>query len=171
MIEKYEKDTGNKIGIPKEELREWMLNPDKNYTIKTNPQHNLALALEFLQDFPKVFFGMRWAFLKATDQYKFLSGDNPLYYLDPTHNLRSFNGVGLFDKNIEVTLPLSKEMCAFGSWKHKEDYIQAKNQWIKNINRRTAIASLRFVFASERSESIKDFVMKYKGSSPKMRVG
>jgi len=171
MIAKYERDTGNKIGIPSEELREWLLNPDKNYTIKTDPQYSLALALDFLKDFPKVFFGMKWAFLKATSDYKFLTGDNPLYYFDPTHNPRSFYGVGLFNKNIEVTLPLSKDMCAFGSWKHREGYIQAKNQWIKNINRRTAIAALRFVFASERSETLKEFIMKYKGSAPKMRVG
>ncbi|MBL7131062.1 MAG: DUF4238 domain-containing protein, partial [Candidatus Omnitrophica bacterium] len=113
MMEKYERDTGKQIGMNVEELRQWMKNPD-NYDVTVDKQYAIAMALSLLENFARVFFQMKWAFLRATDDYKYMTGDNPLQYIDPTHNPRSFYGVGLANKNIEVSLPLSKEICAFG---------------------------------------------------------
>lgn len=170
MMGRYERDTGNKVGMSLEESRQWMVNPD-NYTVDVDSQYATGVALSLLEGFAKVLFQMKWAFLKAADDYKFLTGDNPLSYIDPTHNPRSFYGVGIANKNIEITLPLSKELAAFGSWKHREGYLQANNQNVKHVNRMTVIASKRFVFAHIQSEDIDRFVKKYKGSHPVMKVG
>ncbi|MCM8796003.1 MAG: DUF4238 domain-containing protein [Candidatus Omnitrophica bacterium] len=170
MMERYEKDTGKQIGIDVEELRQWMKNPD-NYDVTVDKQYSTAMALSLLEDFARVFFQMKWAFLRATDDYKYMTGDNPLQYIDPTHNPRSFYGVGLANKNIEVSLPLSKELCALGSWKYRGGYIQGTNQHVKHLNRMTVIASVRFVFADKNSEEIDKFVKKYKGSHRVMTVG
>jgi len=170
MMEKYENDTGKQIGMNVEELRQWMRNPD-NYDVTVDKEYATAMALSLLEDFAKVFFQMKWAFLKATADYKYITGDNPLRYVDPTHNPHSFYGVGLANKNIEVSLPLSKEICAFGSWKYREGHMQANNQHVKHLNRMTVIASVKFVFADTKSETIDRFVKKYKGSHPVLVVG
>jgi hypothetical protein len=170
IMQKYEADTGKQIGMNVEELRQWMKNPD-NYNVTVDKQYSTATALSLLEDFARVFFQMKWAFLTATDDYKYMAGDNPLRYIDPTHNPHSFYGVGLANKNIEVSLPLSKEICAFGSWKHKEGYLQANNQHVKHLNRMTVIASVKFVFADKKSDDIDKFVKKYKNSHPVMSVG
>lgn len=170
MMEKYERDTGKQIGMNVEELRQWMKNPD-NYDVTVDKQYAIAMALSLLENFARVFFQMKWAFLRATDDYKYMTGDNPLQYIDPTHNPRSFYGVGLANKNIEVSLPLSKEICAFGSWKYREGYIQANNQHVKHLNKMAVTASVRFVFADKKSEDIDKFVKKYKGSHRVMVVG
>jgi len=170
MMERYERDTGKEIGMNVEELRQWMRNSD-NYNVTVDKQYATAMALSLLESFAKVFFQMKWAFLKATDDYKYLTGDNPLKYIDPTHNPRSYYGVGLANKNIEVSLPLSKEVCAFGSWKHREGFLQANNQHVKHLNRMTVMASVKFVFADRRSSDIDKLVKKYKGSHPIMSVG
>lgn len=170
MIRRFENDTGKKIGMPTEELRQWMLN-GKKYDIKIEPQFSLALAMSNAVELTPLFNDMKWTFIKATPDYKFLTGDNPLYYSDPTHDRRSFYGVGLANKNIEVTFPISQDCCAFGSWHGKEGYLQGTNQLVKGLNQRTVIASLRFIFASEKSEVLNSFVKKYKNSSPKLRVG
>ena len=170
MMWKYERDTGKQIGMDVEELRQWMKNPD-NYDVTVDKQYATTVALTLLEDLARVFFQMKWAFLKATDEYKYMTGDNPLQYIDPTHNPRSFYGIGLANKNIEVSLPLSKEVCAFGSWKCREGYIQANNQHVKHLNRMTVTASVRFVFADKKSEEIDNFVKKHRGSHRVMTVG
>jgi len=171
MVKRYQEQTGNDLGMPIEEARQVYLNLDKHYKLKTNPQISLAMSLNHIKDYARLFFNMKWLFLRATTEYKFLSGDNPLYYFDPTHNPRSFYGVGLCNKNIEVTLPLSQDLCALGTWHGKEGYLQATNQLVKIANQKTVIASLRFVFSSEKSETINNFVKKYQDSAPKIRVG
>lgn len=168
MMQRYEEDTGEKIGMSTEELRQWMI--DGKYDITVDSQFSLGIALSNAEKMVNLFYKMKWAYIKSTDEYKFLTGDNPFYYIDPTYNPKSFYGFGLVNKNIEVTFPLSQNLCAFGSWRGKEGYAQGNNQLVKNINRRTVIASLRFIFASQRSDIIKDFVKKYKNSSPKLVV-
>lgn len=170
MMGRYEKDTGNKVGMSLEEFRQWMLNPD-NYTVDVDPQYAIGMALSLLEGFAKVLFQMRWAFINATDDYKYMTSDNPLNYIDPTHNPRSFYGVGLANKNIEVSLPLSRNVCAFGSWKYREGYIQGTNQHVKHLNRMTVAASVKFVFADKKSDDIDKFVKKHKGSHRVLVVG
>jgi hypothetical protein len=165
MVKRYEKDTGNKIEMPVEEFRQSILDTEK-YTIGVDSQYAMGVAFKQMEKLVEIFFNMKWAYLKAIDGYKFFTGDNPLSYVDPTHNPQSFRGVGLLNKKIEVTLPLSKELCAFGTWdtKLKEGYLQIKKEMIKDLNRRTLMSSRRFVFTHFKSDSMDKFVKKYKGS-------
>ncbi|OGL47633.1 MAG: hypothetical protein A2149_09125 [Candidatus Schekmanbacteria bacterium RBG_16_38_11] len=169
-IKRFERDTGNKIDMPIEDLRQFLLDENR-YEIKSNPQFSVAMALSNLDKLTQVFFDMKWSFIKATDDYKFLSGDNPLYYYDPTHDPRSFFGVGLLNKNIEVTLPLSRDVALFASWQGKSRYFQGINTHVKSINKRTILAASRFVFASLKSDIINKLVQKCVESAPIMRVG
>jgi hypothetical protein len=169
-IRRFEQDTGKEIGMSVEELRQFMLD-DSKYKVKANPQFSLAMALSNLDKLTRIFFDMKWKFIKATSDYKFLSGDNPLYYCDPTHNPHSFYEVGLINKNVEVTLPLSSEVALFSSWKGRSGYAEGKNAHIKSINKRTILAASRFVFAPYNSDKINSLVQKHIGSAPKVRVG
>lgn len=169
MIERYKKETGQKIDIPVEELRQWAADPE-NYTVEVDQQYATGMALSLMDRFVPIFFNMKWAFLKATGDFNFMTGDNPLHYTDPTHDFRSPYGVGLFSRNIQVTLPLSKGICAFGTWEGAEGYIKVGSQQVKNVNRRTVISSVRFVFADAKSEATDRFVKKYKGSHPVIKV-
>jgi len=169
MMKRFEKDTGKKIDMPVEQVRKSILNG--KYDIKADPQFSLAIALSNVRELTNIFFRMKWAFIKATEEYEFLTGDNPLFYCDPTRDRNSLYGVGLLNKNVEVTFPISKDLALFASWKGKEVYIQAKNKMVKDINRRTVLAALRFVFSSERSDGINKLVQRYKNSSPVIRVG
>lgn len=170
MVQRFEKDTGEKIDMPVEKLRQWMLNKDK-YTVSINPQHAMAMALSQIEHLSRIFANMNWAFLKADGGNMFMTGDNPLQYIDPTHNPRSFYGVGLANKNVEVTLPLSKDMAALGRWEKLGGFKRAEARHVKHINRMTVMASVRFVFSDKKSGDLDRFVKKYKGSHPIMKVG
>jgi hypothetical protein len=167
-IKRFEKNTNTKIGMPIRKLRNSILD-DSQYEIKTNPEVSLEMSFSHLDKLAEIFFNMKWAFLTADEKIKFLTGDNPLHYFDPTYR-KSLLGVGLINENIIVTLPISQNLAAIGTWKGKDGYFQANTQMIKNINRSTVVAALRFVFASKKSEILKKFVKKYKDSSPKIKV-
>jgi len=169
MVEQFERETGQKIDLPVEELRQWAADPE-NYTVEVDQQYAVGMALSLMDRFVPIFFDMKWAFLKASGDFNFMTGDNPLYYADPTHDPRSPYGVGLFNRKIQVTLPLSKDVCAFGTWEGDEGYIDVGSQQVKSANRRAVIASVRFVFSDNKSEITDRFVKKYKGSHPVIKV-
>jgi hypothetical protein len=161
-INTFEEDLGEKIDYPHEELRQFFL--QGNFEINPHPERSLQ---HVDAELAPIFYEMNWIFLKATDSFEFLMSDNPLVYFDPTHDPKSPLGVGLLNKNIEVTFPLTKEIAFYGSWrKHMhEGALPSSHEMVKMINRRTVMSALRFVFASKKSSVIHGFVQKYKNTS------
>jgi hypothetical protein len=110
--------------------------------------------------------------LEATSDYKYITSDNPVYYIDPSQDPRSFHGVGLINENIEVTFPLSKELTLLATWKkYLKTYLRTNNKLVKEINQRSIMSADKYVFAHNRSESLNKIVQRYKGSAPVLRVG
>ena len=169
MIDEYEKDTGRKIGVSVEELQKFILDGNK-WGVKVNPQFSLSMIGSLVKNIAPLFYKMNWSFLEATNDFKFLTSDNPLFYFDPTHDPRSFYGVGLANKNIEVTFPISKDLTFLGKWKQSDGYKKLNNNLVKKINRRTIISASRFVFASQYSHGLNRLVQKYKDSAPRTIV-
>lgn len=167
MVEDFEKDTGEKIGMPIEEFRKYVLGGE--YDIKVNPQFSLGM-LAMAEKFVPIFYEMKWAFYEAADDYKFVTSDNPLFFVDPTHDPTSFFGVGLLNRNIEVTFPVTKDLMFFGTWKDFKGYKKSNNRIVKELNRRTVISAQRFVFAPQHSDGLNRFVQKHKGSAPVLEI-
>lgn len=168
MIEKFERDTGKKIGMSVEEFRKFIV--EGQYDIRATPQFSLGMVALMARGFAPIFSKIKWAFLEATGDYKFLTSDNPLSYFDPTHDPKSFFGVGLLNKNVEVTFPISKDLMFLGMWKNFEGDKRLSNESVKKMNRRTVISTLRFVFASQYSDELNRLVQKYRDSAPRTRV-
>ncbi|MBU2537880.1 MAG: DUF4238 domain-containing protein [Proteobacteria bacterium] len=162
--------TGSDSDLTAEDIRQFVLKGE--YTVKANPQVSLYFSIKSIEYIAEVFHKMNWMFVKSNDDHKFLTCDNPLFYFDPTHDHNSFYGVGLMNKHIEVTLPLSQEICAYGSWGNPGQYniVNGTSPIIKNINRRTVLAAKRFVFSSRYSDTLFKFAIKYKNSAPTLRV-
>lgn len=168
-IKNFERKTGEKIEMPVEELRQYILKGE--YDVKVgNPDYSLSFMFENAKEIAPIFYEMRWAFFETTNNQYFLTSDNPLYYTDPTYKPGSFYGVGLLNKKIEVTFPVSKNLMFLATWEGPEGYLSS-NQKIRDIfNRRTIISAQNFVFAPENSTALSTLVQKYRGSSPQMKV-
>lgn len=168
--EKFLEDTGTNRDMSAEDIRQFILNGA--YGVTTNPQVSLYFSTKSIERIANVFRQMNWQFITSTNEYKYLSSDNPLFYYDPTHDPNSFYGVGLLNKNIEVTLPLSQDICAFGGWQKPAQYtrITGRNQLVKKINKRTVVSALRYVFSSKNSAALLQFISKYKTTSPILKV-
>lgn len=123
--------------------------------------------MKLAKDFTPIIFEMNWAFLRATDEYKFVTSDNPLYYFDPTHDPRSFDGVGLMDDNLELYFPVSNDLMLLGTWKRVKGYNQINNKLVRQINRNTVIFAQRFIFSSQRSKGLAILVEKHKDIYPR----
>lgn len=139
------------------------------YDIHVHPQFSLGM-IDIANELAPVFYRMNWAFIRSIDEYKFVTSDNPLYYYDPTHKPKSFDGVGLTNENTEVCFPLSRDLLLLCSWKKYKGYYQVKNKNVKEINRRTVIYASRFVFSSQKSHGISILVDKYKKSHPNLII-
>jgi len=164
-IKGYEKKTGKKTKVPIEDFIKAIMS--KEIDVKTSPEFSLGM-MGIAKELAPIFYRMRWAFLRATDEYRYVTSDNPLYFFDPTNSQKSFNGVGLLNENIEVCFPISSEIMLLGNWKNYRGYFQLKNKHVREINRRTVIFALRFVFSSRKSSGISTLVKKYKDSHPKI---
>ena len=78
----------------------------------------------------------KWAPANA----QFLTGDNPAFF---------FEGFGLGTPRAELTFPIASDLALFGCWQgHKADliHIQARPVLVRELNRRVASGSERFVF-------------------------
>lgn len=168
-IRRFEEHTGKKIGMPIEEIRKFAFNGE--YDVALDSQYSLAKGISVCGRLALILVSMKWLFLRATDDYKFLTGDNPVFYCDPTHDPNSPYGVGLANENIELTFPLSRDLALFARWRGKDlEYRPGKNNTVKAINRRTVLAALRFVFSSQKSDSVNRLVQNYVNSAPVLKV-
>jgi hypothetical protein len=167
-IREFERSTGKKINTPIGDLQKFII--EERYDVRVDPQ----LSLDFISvaiKLSRVFYDMAWTFLRATDDYKFVTSDNPIHRRTSTLCLPSFGGIGLLNKNIELTLPISKDLVFFGSWKEVKGNVQLNNHMVREITRRTVLSASRFVFAPLRSQALNRLVQKCKNTAPKIVIG
>ncbi len=95
---------------------------------------------------------MNWLFLRSqTDQ--FLTGDNPVFF---------FEHEGISKPSSELTFPLSSNLALWATRLPRPtmQYLPASPAGVREINRRTAHNSARFVFAKANEPWILPFVLK-----------
>jgi len=162
----YQKQKGSKNEVPIEKIREFILDKDK-YEINSHPNVSLAFMELGIKVAP-IFLDMKWSFWEATEDHKYLTSDNPLYYFDRT--APSNAGVGLLNRNIEVYFPVSRDIMFLGCWHNVQGYRRLNNSQLKGWNKNTTIFATRFVFSPQYSQGINRIVQGYINSAPKIEL-
>lgn len=161
VMRRYFPKPKEELGVSLKEVQEFILD-DSKYSLETNPEFSLFMAVDLIKEFMEMFYEMNWIIFFAPDEYKFLTSDNPLFYCAPSSNPVRARRKGLGFKNVEVTFPISPELTLFAGWKPGDNRRQrATNSVAKAINRRTVASSRRYVFSSKKSEAIGRFVQKH----------
>ncbi len=88
-------------------------------------------------------YQMTWRILISSGPQYFITSDNPAFF---------FSAYGLGTPNSELTFPLSTTHCLYGSWQGAEQtlqFLEAKQTFVKEANRRLASTTERFAFYHE----------------------
>lgn len=113
---------------------------------------------------------LTWIVVEARGKTRFVTSDNPVTYVDPTVDPKSWHPVGLANRAVEVTFRLSATMALLAARRAGDlaiHRIRATENMVRAINRRTVAGASRFVFASEKSDPLMRLVMKLKDSGPR----
>jgi hypothetical protein len=106
---------------------------------------------------------MNWTFL-VSETNQFLSGDNPVFF---------FEHEGIGKPTSEISIPFSSTVALWASRGPAPNgqYLKALPSAVKEINRRTAHNSVRFVYASRNEAWIKPFLDRDSWRLTRLRFG
>ncbi|MCX6148670.1 MAG: DUF4238 domain-containing protein [Candidatus Kapabacteria bacterium] len=152
VFEKKEKE------INSEKLREFCLNG--NYDIEYSEETSLQFMVTLAMDVAKIIYKMNWGFINSPNGSYFLTSDNPVFLADPSRNLNSLFCIGLIDRNVELTLPLTKEICFIGTWQNNiiGHFNYPSFDYIWEINRRTIISAQKYIFSPFKHDLINEII-------------
>ncbi len=100
-----------------------------------------TIPVEWTEQIPTAINKMTWSYWVAPSPYFFITSDNPVFY---------FQWMGIGREKSEISFPISKQITLWGTWRsdlRQEQYIDADSQVIKEINRRTASSSSRYIYS------------------------
>lgn len=142
--------------IEKEQVKNDILNLKSKFKIDVN--RNFILSALFDQ-FPLIYSllsAYKWYFLLSGNSNNFVTCDNPVVLFE-RHTGLILAGGGFQRPNIEITFPISNNLCLMGriSQKPKNNKIIKVNKKVVDfINHRTIISAYRFVYSSKTTEEI-----------------
>lgn len=109
------------------------------------------MVIDDIEELAPIIYDMSWSFVVPVNDDHFLTSDAPLVLTNPTIP-RSILGVGLDQKDVELTLPLSSSIALLAGWKLKnEAYTKVPTEVIKEINRRTATHASELIIARSKA--------------------
>lgn len=117
--------------------------------------------------FPK-FLNLKWRFLFSSQNYKYVTSDNPIYFYSPSA-CGALMHDDLLNDDIEITIPLSKEVSLIATRHNiQTGYGNAQKQTIKSINKRTVLSAKSKVYSHIKSDSLNNLVQKHQNDRPYM---
>jgi hypothetical protein len=139
----YRKETGKH---DLDDLRPEHLDPTR-YKIRTTRPAAIGISFSALTDCARVIAEMGWTFLVSQPPNYFITSDYPFSMLDPTNENQAY-GHGLAFKNVEVSLPLTRNLALFAGWQSKGTrWLPASQRIVKQVNLRSMLSASRFLVA------------------------
>ena len=139
----YKKDTGRS---DIDDLEPEDLNPSK-YKIEANRNMTLLTMIQTATSMADILMQMGWAFLKSEPPHFFITSDYPFCLVDPTNKSHFYSG-GLAHKNVEISMPLSRNIAFFAGWKSSGvRWLPVSEDFVEQINTRTVYFASREVIA------------------------
>lgn len=150
QVSKLQKSEGKEIGLSLDEIRE--LFDDNKYPIEVNPESSLEPMAKAAQAIFEMLTNMGWHFIRS-ENYQFLTSDNPVIPVVPESDGRMPVGFGM--KNVEVTFPLSSNMCMIGGYNESDSFEQVRRETVQEINKRTISHAKKYLFAPFLSNEVR----------------
>ncbi len=159
--QRFLKDTGSKDDIPAEQIRQFILEPEKNYKLRMDRQYALLTTFAQIEPIYRELLSMNWSICEAPEGIFFITGDAPVNVFAMASEKKALFGAGFGLPQVEVTFPLcpSKALCIN---KKRHPPIYGTGGWrIIDLNRRCVAQSERFVISPYKSNKVKSLIKRY----------
>lgn len=135
-----------------EDLRQWALKGE--YSVRGTSPLSLSLGMTGLpKELATIVHEMKWAYLQTSGTEEFITCDNPVSWFDPTPRPGFYGGHGLLMKKVELTFPLSPQLCLLGTWEWKTGPVQVPRPVVEELNQRRVGYARRFVYAAREKDA------------------
>ncbi|MEW5928942.1 MAG: DUF4238 domain-containing protein [Gemmatimonadota bacterium] len=113
----------------------------QTHRIRVGPKMPMAISLSLVNEIAAGIHRMGWTFVVARPGEYFISSDDPYRQVNPNADPPSPFG-GLAARNIEVSLPLTRNLAFFAGW-HSTGcrWVVAHPGFVDEINRRTCMSA------------------------------
>ncbi len=120
-------------------IEQYRANPPVNIMINSL-QYQTPRLIQALNE-------MTWQFLVSSGEHLYFTCDNPVFFDE---------GLGIGKQYAEISVPISKNIALWITWRTdlREGYVQTTNQAVKEINRRTAYRTTRYIYAAQNASWI-----------------
>lgn len=142
--------------IPRGDGESIRLSDVENYLENIEEEHSISI-LKNLPKTSQLIFNMKWSIWKNTDA-GFVTCDDPLVLLRPA-SIKKYgpkavgSQPGLVYKDVELTLPLSRDRLLLAGWILEQDsYLPVENKIAQNINYRTITHSAERIIADSHAK-------------------
>jgi len=116
--------------------------------VQTKRTYSIALALSTATDIAPILANMGWTFLMSKPPDYFITSDYPFCMVDLTQPQSSCYGIGFANREIEVSLPLSRHCALLARWGDDDcSWLDVDREVVEQINFRTTKYAQRFLFA------------------------
>lgn len=142
--EEYERDIGKKL--PDDFDESWF--DHSRYKINASKSFILKMMVS-LTEIAKIIFNMTWTFIHTTEKAWFITSDSPFNMRNPQSN-SPWYGQGLMYQDIEVTIPLSRQICILATWKKGLwPHIDVPQLVVEDLNHDRIEASDKFIISPQ----------------------
>jgi Protein of unknown function (DUF4238) len=162
-IREWDQATGENLGMPIEDARMQILN--NCYTISADPSVSLMPIVGSSRTPASLIMQMRWGFAIAPKDARFVTTDIPVFWTDPTATPPDV-GVGLAAQNVQLTFPISPNVCLVAGWCGCEGAVQVSHELFEKVNRHILHSANKYVFSQTKGGADRALQFRYPTETP-----
>jgi hypothetical protein len=145
--EKYYRETGQKIDLPYEKIREVVDKPE-SYCIALHQNEYIHSMFNVLPTIVDIIFHMTPYLFIAVGNARFITSDNPVVLIDRNPNRPKYFGYGWLVKTVQAYFPISPFSCLAFSWEGEYTALPANDTCVAQINSYIAWFCTRHIFSN-----------------------
>lgn len=113
----------------------------QTHRLRVGPKMPMMISLSLVDEIAAGIHRMGWTFVHARRGEYFVTSDDPYRQVDPDSDPPSAFG-GLGARNVEVSLPLSRDVAFFAGWHSTGSrWVEAPPGFVEETNRRTCMSA------------------------------
>jgi len=170
--ERFCQDTGNKRSISFEDFEKMSKDPSLGGKFTFAPTEDYVKGSTFDKaiDIGKYLARMNWYLMVAEKNSHFITNDCPLNVFVLDKNNMAMFGAGFGVANVEVTLPLSPDMCLRLDYSGRRNTVRVTKAYVHEINKRLIHMAENYIFSSHKTNELEAMINQYGDTLNKPKV-